>query len=110
MAAGTWGYLADWALPRAIGATEGVGPRWRRIGPLREAGSDGRNGPAVDDVLSADGRRRAVGDQEPDQVGDLLGACKPSQRYSSEGVVDRLLGFLAGESVALGEQVHEILG
>ncbi|HWI44482.1 MAG TPA: hypothetical protein VNS81_12745 [Nocardioides sp.] len=64
-------------------------------------------GSAVDDVLGAQDRGRAVGDEEADKVRDLLGGREPPERNPSQGVVDDLLRLLGRDVVADGEPIDE---
>lgn len=75
--------------------------------------SDGRNGSAIDGVLGARYRGRAVRRQEGDQAGDLLGFCRAAYRDTTQRLHDELLAaFVVGPLLlceALGE-THRCLG
>src|SRR5690242_11906746 len=79
----------------ALGVVVMLSPRCsRRIHVCRQRSwttdLGGRNGAAVDDVLGADDGRGAVGNKEPDQVGDLLGAGEPAERDTAQRVENSL--------------------
>ena len=67
------------------------------FGMLAESGGclDGADGAAVDDVLGAGDRRRAVADEECHEFGDLCGFGGPAQGNASERRHELLKGGVA---------------
>lgn len=59
-------------------------------GVWRPAASDGREGAAVDDVFGTGDSRCAVGHEEGDQLGDLIGMGRPAEGNAAKGVHELL--------------------
>src|SRR5581483_1740469 len=69
--------------------------------------SDGRDRPAVDDVLGAMNRGRAIRDQERDQLGDLFGPIGTTERNSAQRVHQALSRGALVDAALLGEAKDE---
>src|SRR5260370_33500200 len=69
--------------------------------------SDRRDRPAVDDVLGAMNRGRAIRDQERDQLSDLFGAIGTTERNSAQRVHEALSRGALVDAALLGQAEDE---
>lgn len=75
------------------------------VSPYAEGLSGGGQGAAVEDVLGAGDGAGAVGDEEGDEFGGVVGLCRSAERDAAEGVHDLLKGGVPADTGAAGDAV-----
>jgi hypothetical protein len=77
------------------------------VSPYAEGLSGGGQGAAVEDVLGAGDGAGAVGDEEGDEFGGVVGLCRSAERDAAEGVHDLLKGGVPADTGAAGDAVDQ---